>query len=151
MAATSFWFGLTIKDFFGATATDKVDWINDTIKVAILSSAATINQDTNEYWSDLVANEVTGTGYTAGGITLASKTLTYDVASNTTRLKAADIVWSTVTFTNGRYATVYKSTGTNSTSHLLGWVDFGANQSPAAVDFTISWDPTDGVLRGVES
>lgn len=147
MAATANWFGLAGKDMFGATATDKYDWVNDTIKVAILSSAATINQDTNEYWSDLVANEITGTGYAAGGITLASKTLTYDAASNTTRLKAADITWTAVTFTNGRYAIIYKSTGTNTTSHLLGWVDFGANQSPAAVDFTISWDPTDGALR----
>lgn len=151
MAATANWFGLGVEDQYGATAANRIDWVNDTIKIAILSSSATINQDTNQYWSDLVANEITGTGYTAGGITLASKTLTYDAASNTVRMKAADVTWTTVTFTNGRYAIVYKSTGTNSTSHLMGYIDFGANQSPAGVDFTISFDPTDGVLRAVVS
>ena len=151
MAATANWFGLAIEDMFGATATNKYDWVNDTINVAILSSAATINQDTNQFWSDLNANEVTGTGYSAGGVALGTKTLTYDAASNTVRLKAADTVWNPVTFTNGRYGIIYKSTGTASTSHLMGWVDFGANQSPSAVSFTISWDPTDGVLRSVVS
>ena len=151
MSATANWFGTPVKAYFGATATDKVDWVNDTINVAILSSAATITQDTNQYWSDLSANEVTGTGYSAGGVALGTKTLTYDAASNTVRLKAADTVWNPVTFTNGRYAIVYKSTGTASTSPLMGWVDFGANQSPAAVSFTISWDPTDGVLRALVS
>lgn len=149
MAASANWFGLAVKDQYGATAADRIDWVNDAIKIAILGSAATINQDTNQYWSDLVANEITGTGYTAGGITLTSKTLTYDTATNTVRMKAADVTWATVTFTNGRYAVVYKSTGTNATSHLMGYIDFGANQSPAGVDFTISFDTTDGVLRAV--
>jgi hypothetical protein len=151
MAATANWFGLSVKDQYGATAADRIDFVNDTLKIAILSSAATINQDTQDYWDDLVANEISGTGYTAGGITLASKTLTYDGPTNTVRMKAADVVWSTVSFTNGRYAIVYKSTGTNSTSHLVAYIDFGANQSPSAVDFTISFDVTDGVIRAVVS
>jgi hypothetical protein len=151
MAASANWFGLAVKDQYGATAADRIDWVNDTLKIAILSSAAAINQDTNQYWSDLVANEITGTGYTAGGITLSSKTLTYDTATNTIRMKAADVTWSTVTFTNGRYAIVYKSTGTNTTSHVEAYIDFGANESPAGVDFTISFDVTDGVMRAVVS
>lgn len=151
MSATAAWFGLAPKDQWGATAADRVDWVTDTIKIAILDNAATIAQDTDQYWSDQSANEVSGTGYTAGGITLSSKTLTYDAASNTVRFKAADVTWTTVTFTNGLYAIIYKSTGTDTTSHLLGWIDFGAAQNPSGVDFTISFDATDGALRAVVS
>jgi len=125
----------------------EIDFDSDTIKVALLSSAYSPNQDTHDYYDDVVANEVTGTGYTAGGATLASKTLTYDAANNVTILDAADVTWASSTIT-ARYAVIYDDSGaTNSQKALIGYVDFGSDQSSTSGNFTITWDAT-GILRG---
>ena len=122
----------------------EVDWDTDTIKVALTTSSYTPNQDTHDYFND-VTNEVTGTGYTAGGNTLSSKTITYDDANNVIVLDAADTTWASSTIT-ARYAVVYDSTGTSSTSALIGYVDFGSDQSSTNGNFTITWDAT-GIVR----
>jgi hypothetical protein len=114
------------------------DFDTDTVKVMLCTSTYTPDQDAHIYKSS-VTNEVTGTGYTAGGITLASKTATYTGASNTLTLDAADVTWSTSTIT-ARYAVVYGSTGTDATSPLLCYVDFGADVSSSGGNFTITWD-----------
>jgi len=123
----------------------EVDFDSDTIKVALLTSSYTPNQDTHDYFNDVSTYEVTGTGYTAGGITLASKTATYDSGTNVIVLDAADVTWSSSTIT-ARYAVVYDSTGTSSTSALIGYVDFGSDQSSTNGNFTITWDST-GIVR----
>ena len=123
----------------------EVDFDTDTIKVALLTSSYTPNQDTHDYFNDVSSNEVTGTGYTSGGITLASKTATYDSGTNVIVLDAADVTWSSSTIT-ARYAVVYDSTGTASTSPLIGYVDFGSDQSSTNGNFTITWDST-GIVR----
>jgi hypothetical protein len=124
----------------------EVDWDSDTIKVALVSSAYTPNQDSHDYWDDVVANEVSGTGYTAGGATLASKTATYDSATNVVILDAADAVWASSTIT-ARYAVVYDDSGaTNAQKVLVGYVDFGSDQSSTNGNFTVTWDAT-GIAR----
>ena len=123
----------------------EVDYDTDTIKVALLTSSYTPNQDTHDYFNDVSTYEVSGTGYTAGGITLASKTATYDSGTNVIVLDAADVTWSSSTIT-ARYAVVYDSTGTSSTSALIGYVDFGSDQSSTNGNFTITWDST-GIVR----
>lgn len=124
----------------------EVDFDSDTIKCALLSSSYTPNQDTHDYLDDVVANEVTGTGYTAGGVTLGSKTVTYDSASNVIVLDAADAVWSASTIT-ARYAVVYDDAGaSNAQKVLLGYVDFGSDQSSTNGNFTVTWDAT-GIVR----
>ena len=119
-------------------ANKEIDFDTDTIKVALCTSTYTPNQDTHAYFSD-ITNEVTGTGYTAGGQTLASKTVTYTAASNLQTFDAADTVWASSTIT-ARYAIVYESTGTAATSALIGYVDFGADVSSTASTFQITWD-----------
>ncbi len=120
-------------------ANKEIDWDTDTIKVALVTSSYTPNQDTHDYWDDVSSNEATGTGYTAGGATLASKTITQDDGTNKQTFDAADVSWTTSTIT-ARYAVVYCSTGTPSTSALLGYVDFGSNQSSSAGTFQITWN-----------
>jgi hypothetical protein len=123
----------------------EVDFDTDTIKVALLSSSYTPDQDAHDYFNDVSTYEVTGTGYTTGGATLASKTVTYDSGTNVLVLDAADVTWSSSTIT-ARYAVVYDSTGTSSTSALIGYVDFGSDQSSTNGNFTITWDST-GIVR----
>ena len=123
----------------------EVDYDTDTIKVALLTSSYTPDQDAHDYLNDVSSYEVSGTGYTAGGNTLASKTVTYDSANNVIVLDAADTTWASSTIT-ARYAVVYDSTGTASTSALIGYVDFGSDQSSTNGNFTITWDST-GIVR----
>lgn len=124
----------------------EVDFDSDTIKVALLTGSYTPNQDAHDYYDDVVASEVTGTGYTSGGVTLASKTVTYDSATNVIILDAADAVWANSTIT-ARYAVIYDDSGaTNAQKPLIGYVDFGSDQSSTNGNFTVTWDAT-GIVR----
>jgi hypothetical protein len=79
-------------------------------------------------------------------VSLASKTLTYDTATNQVRLDAADASWTTATFT-ARIAVNWKDTaGAATTDPLLSYIDFGADESVASGTFSIVFDST-GVLR----
>ena len=115
----------------------RVDWLNDTIKVMLLDSGWTPGQTTqyDPTVDDLFLYQVTGTGYTSGGAILGSKTATKSSAVVT--LDAADVSWTTATIT-ARYAAVYKVAGAN--GYLLGYVDFGTDQTATAGTFTITWN-----------
>ncbi|MFC9766043.1 hypothetical protein [Rhodococcus jostii] len=135
MAVTAKLYGLALKSVFDK----EIDWNTDTIKVMLCTSSYTPDQDTHQYKSS-VTNEVSGTGYTAGGATLASATTTYTTGTNTLVLDAADSSWTTSTIT-ARYAIIYNSTpGTDATRPLIAYVDFGADVSTTAGTFTITWD-----------
>lgn len=149
MAVSAKWYGQAGVGQWSATAARRVDWVTDTIKVTLHTSTYTPNQDTHVFASDLTNELTTAGGYTAGGVTLAGKTDTYDSATNESRLDANDVSWTGATFT-ARYAAIWKDTGTAATSPLIGWVDFGADQSPAGVTFSIVWDAT-GAVKAVAS
>lgn len=124
----------------------EVDWDTDTIKVALLTNSYTPNQDTHDYFDDVNTFEVTGTGYSAGGATLANKTNAYDGASNTLVLDADDVTWATSTIT-ARYAVIYDaSPAANATKPVIAYVDFGSDVSSTAGNFVIQWDAT-GIVR----
>lgn len=119
-----------------AIAARRVDWLSDTIKVALMTSSYTPSQTAHgAYTADIAPYEVSGTGYTAGGAILGSKTATK--SSSVVTLDAADVSWTTATIT-ARYAAVYKVAGAN--GYLLGYVDFGTDQTATAGTFTITWN-----------
>ena len=109
----------------------------------LCTSSYTPDQDTHDYVND-VTNEVTGTGYTAGGATLASKTITYTGATNIAKLDAADVTRSSSTIT-ARYAVIYVDTGNTATSAVIAYIDFGADVSTTNGDFVIQFH-TDGII-----
>lgn len=121
-----------------------IDLSADTIRVALVTSSYTADQDAHEDFAD-VTNEVTGTGYTADGEALASKVVSIDDTDNEGVFDAADVTWSASTIT-ARGAVIYKDTGTASTSLLICYLDFGSDQSSSAGDFTIQWG-SEGVLN----
>ncbi len=132
--------------FLSQALNKEIDWDTDTIKVALLTNSYTPDQDAHNYLDDVVAYEVSGTGYTAGGNTLANKTNAYNSATNVIVLDADDTTWSSSTIT-ARYAVVYDATpATNATRPLIGYVDFGSDQSSSNGNFTITWDST-GIVR----
>lgn len=121
-----------------------IDLDTDTIKVALVTSSYTPNQDTHEDFAD-VTNEVSGTGYTAGGASLANKAVTADNTDNEGVFDADDVTWSTSTIT-ARGAVIYKDTGTPSTSLLICYLDFGSDKTSTAGNFTIAWN-AEGILN----
>jgi hypothetical protein len=56
-----------------------------TVKMS-LHTGLTAVQDTDDFFNDVSASEITGTGYTAGGFLFANKTSAYDTASDQIRL-----------------------------------------------------------------
>lgn len=125
------------------------DWDTDTIKVSLHTSTYTPAQDTDDFWND-ATNELSATGYTAGGLTITTPTVTYDTASNEIRLDCDDPSWSSATWTTAREAVAYKSTGTSSTSPLIGYIDFGADQSVSSGTFTITLNSS-GMFKATAS
>jgi hypothetical protein len=142
MAVTAYWYGYALAKAFGstqATGVPSFDWLSDTIKVALLNSSYSPSQDTHKLFSEVDSREVTGTGYTAGGATLANKTLSYTAGTNVVMFdNTADTTWATSAIT-ARYAVIYKAGTAAATSPLMGYVDFGANVVSSAGTFTIAW------------
>lgn len=115
-----------------------IDLDTDTIKVALVTGSYTPDPDTHDFFNDLT-NEASGTGYSAGGFTLASKTLTQDNTNNRAVFDAADISVGTATFTF-RYAVLYKSTGVAGTSALICYIDYGSEVSVVSSNFALNWN-----------
>ena len=67
----------------------------DTLKIALYTSSATLGATTSAYTA---TNEVSGTGYTAGGATLASQAVAYDATNQVAFFDAADPAFTTATF-----------------------------------------------------
>lgn len=144
MAVTAKWYGNGVK----ACVTGDVVWKasgGSPVKCALLANTYTPDQDAHDFFDDVVAHQISGTGYTAGGVSLTLSDPTYDAASNEVRMDATDASWTTATIT-ARYAVIYKATGVNSTSTLIGYVDFGEDVSATAGTFTIQWNAS-GVCK----
>jgi hypothetical protein len=79
--------------------------VNDNIRVMLLDNTYTFNPDHNGR-SSVSGDEISGTGYTANGELLSSKTVTEDATSNQGVFNAADVSWTSASFT-ARYAIIY--------------------------------------------
>lgn len=110
-------------------------------KIALYTSSATVNKSTTAYSA---TNEVSGTGYSAGGTALTSVTPT--LSTDTAVCDFSDVTWSSSTITaNG--ALIYNTSASNKavSSHA-----FGADKSSSGGNFTIVFpaaDASNAVLR----
>lgn len=100
----------------------------DTFRIALYTSSATLGTGTTAYTT---SNEVTGTGYTAGGNTLTN--LGTFLSTGTAYIDWSDTTWTSSTIT-ARGALVYNSTNSDRAVIVL---DFGTDKSSTAGDFTI--------------
>jgi hypothetical protein len=121
-------------------STGDIVYLTDTMKIALLDNTYTPDIDSHDFFDDVSAKEISGTGYTAGGATLASKTATKDNTNDRVVFDAADVSWPSSTISSARYGVIYKSTGTASTSPLLAIIDFGADKSTTGDTFYIQFD-----------
>jgi len=122
----------------------EMDFSSDTsqaYKIALYTSSATLSAATTAY---SVTNEVSGTGYTAGG---AALTINAPTTSGTTAyLDFDDVTWSTATIT-ARGALIYQTGGSTPAVAVL---DFGSDQTTTAGDFIIQFpiaDATNALIR----
>lgn len=130
---------------FNAAFNKEIDLLSDTIKVALATSTYTPDQDAHDYFDDITNELGTGSGYTAGGATLANDTFTYTSGSNLWTYDADNSSWTTSTLT-ARYGIVYDSTpGTAGTNPLIMYENFGADFSSSGGTFQITWH-TDGLF-----
>ena len=113
---------------------------SDTVKVALVASSYTPNIDSHTAYSDLT-NEVSGTGYSAGGATLGSQTVTQDNTNDRGVFDGADTSWTTSTIT-ARAAVLYDSTASKL---LICYVDFGSDYTTVAGTLAITWSSS-GIL-----
>jgi len=103
----------------------------------LLTSSHTTDIDTQEFIDDVSTNEISGTGYTAGGKQLANEATSVDNTDNEAVLDADDLVWTSSSFT-ARYAVLYDDTGTPSTSRIWAIYDLGADKIADGGSFTLT-------------
>jgi hypothetical protein len=104
-------------------------------KIALYTSSASgLGAATTAYSA---TNEVSGSGYSAGGEALTNVTPTS--SSTTSFLDWADVTWSSSSITT-RFALVYNSTVSNKAVLVL---DFSSDQTSSSGDLTISWPTAD--------
>lgn len=117
------------------------DLDTDTIKLALYTSAATLDASTTVYTT---SNEVVGTGYTAGGNTLTGATVS--LTGTTAFADFADTSWVTATIT-ARGALIYNASKANKAIAVL---DFGSDKISTAGTFTVQFptnDATNAIVR----
>jgi hypothetical protein len=116
-----------------------VDLDTDTIKAMIVTSAYTPSKASHVFRSS-VTNEVTGTGYTAGGIALGTKTVA--LASGVVKFDADDItiLQNAAGFANGRTVVLYKDTGNPATDPLIAYGDMVSDKGNVSGDLTLIMD-----------
>ena len=124
--------GIKLKHDFNATS-------GHTFKIALYTSSATLGASTTNY---SVTNEITGTGYTAGGISLTNIDPT---SSGTTAfIDFADATWTSATITAAG-ALIYNTTtdGGTGTTNAVAVISFGGDKTSTNGDFVIQFPAAD--------
>jgi hypothetical protein len=125
---------LIYNSFHEDLARGNIDLDTDTFKMMLVTSTYSPNKDTHADRAD-VTNEVSGTGYTAGGKTVTC-TVARDNANDRTTLTFAAESWASSTIT-ARGAVVYKSTGTAANDLLVFYNDFGGDITTSDTTFSV--------------
>jgi hypothetical protein len=113
-----------------------IDFDTDTFRVMLVTSGYTEDKDAHDFRDD-VTNEVSGTGYTAGGATV-TVTVTLDTANDRVDISLGGATWPSSTIT-ARKAVYYKSRGgAASADELIAVNDFGSDVISTGGTFTLN-------------
>lgn len=133
MAMASGLYVLTWRDALDTTGTT-IDVIGAGMDQVLVTDTYTPNFDTHDQYAD-ITNEVTGTGYSAGGNAVDSPTLT--VSSGALVYDIADESWTSATISSIEGRVLYDDASTSPTDALLVATDFGSTFSVSAGTFTV--------------
>ena len=107
------------------------DLTTDVLKIALYTAEANLNESTTAYTT---SNEVTGTGYVAGGVTMTG--VTVNSSGFTAYVGFNDVVFNAAV--TARCALIYNSSKANRAVAVL---DFGSDKTSA--NFTITMPTND--------
>lgn len=138
MAQTAKLFGHVMMHAFAGL----IDWVPDDAVAILVGPDWTPSQDTHEFLDD-VTDELSGGSYAR--VTLDAKTMTYNATTNSANLSCDPISFASMTG-DYRYMVVAMDTGTDSTSPLIGWLDFGALETATAQPVNVT-PPADGLFE----
>lgn len=125
-------YGLTLEKMLIDTAGQSME--AETHKELLVQDAHTPDFTNHDFRND-VTNEVTGTGYTTGGVTVTGTEIT--ISAGTLTFDMADTVYTTVTITDAMAGIFYFNVGTAATDQLVLLQDFVTAASATAANFTI--------------
>lgn len=132
--------GLFVATFIDILDTTQlaVDLDLETHKVALFSNSITPNFSTDTAYGTGTygANEVTGTNWSAGGVTLTGTTVS-ESPTESLMWDATDVSVSTVTVSGARCALLYADALAGNNAICL--VNFGADYAATAGTFAIQW------------
>ncbi len=142
--------GLFVQNFIDELDATNVglDLSLTTHKIALVSDSATPNFDTNTTWSNLSSNEVSGTGWAAGGIALSAAAAGSTSTAPTVTVSPAgtlmydmnDVSVASTTLSNAMCAVIYADALTTPTADaLIVLIDFVTAASTSAGTFGIQW------------
>jgi len=117
------------------------DFLTDTFKIALYTSSAVLGPDTTVYTTN---NEVSGAGYTAGGLQLQN--ITVNLSMGVAYVSFTNPSWSGATFAT-RGALIYNFSKSNKS---VGVLNFGVDQTMLGQSFTIQLptnDPQTALIR----
>jgi len=132
MTVTAYWFGKSLEQAFS----NNLDVSGCTLKMALISSCY-VPAQSHDYWDDVSACEISGSGYSASGAELGAASVVYASATGIIEITAGSAVWTDATIT-ARYGIIYIPTGSPANSPLLGYQDFGEDKSSAAGTFSVT-------------
>lgn len=119
-----------------------LDTGGNTLKV-ILVTGYSLDIDGDQVYADVSASEVTGTGYSAGGETLASQTVTQDNTNNRGVFDAGNVTWTGLNAGTPNYAILYNDTPTTPAKPLIAAWEITTPSNGG--DYTLQWH-TDGII-----
>lgn len=107
----------------------------------------TPNQNTHKFKS-IITNEITSSGYAAGGQRIQGAAAGYTPATKTLTITGSPLVWPEVSWQAARYLIIYMQPADTAPNlcPLLGYVDFQTNQSPDDEAFYVQW-PASGIFQ----
>jgi hypothetical protein len=123
---TSFKVGVLNGAFNFGTGTTQV------FKIALYDNTATLSADTTAYTT---SHEVSGTGYTAGGMALTVSQVPTS-SSGEAYVSFSNATWSSSTL-SARGALIYLANGT--TNPAIAVLDFGSVKTTTAAPFTVQF------------
>jgi hypothetical protein len=106
------------------------------IGVMLVTSSYVENVDTHLDRAD-ITNEVSGTGYTAGGKTALTATVVKNTGSDNVVITLPSTSWTTATITAAG-AVYFLDTGVAANDRLIAYNDFGGDVSSTAATFTLN-------------
>jgi hypothetical protein len=122
-----------------------IAWDTSSFKCMLVTSTYTYDADHDDRAD--VTNEITNTGYTAGGNAITTVAATVDDANNQIEADANDVTFTSLAAGDQPYAAiVYLTTGVAANDILIAYCTLTTPPAPDGNNYTIQWG-AEGVFK----